>query len=129
MIAAAVLWTLVGLALASIGLYWAAPELADRLLELAAALLVGWAKGRFVLAPVALRNADRIEGRGDGRCLFGFLSWRGWAAVPLMMGLGLALRHSPIPRVHLGALYFALGAALVVGAIAMWRRVISPPLT
>ena len=120
--AAAGLWTAVGLALGAAGLLWSAPEAASHVPEIALAVLLGSVKGRFILAPVALRNAERIEGRGDGRCLFGFLSWRGWAAVPLMMGLGFALRHSPLTRVHLGVIYVALGVALLVGAFALWRR-------
>ena len=118
---AGLLWLCVGIGLVIAGVYWTlgAPGIwPEMLLALAAGL--GFAKGQFVLAPTARRIAARIRRRGDGACLGGFLSWKTWLAVLLMMGLGITLRHSRLPRVPLGVLYAAVGVALMWGSRVYW---------
>lgn len=120
---AAVLWASVGTGLAIAGVRWtlAAPGFWPAVL-LVAAVIFGLAKGRFVLTPTACRIASRIHHRGDGACLGGFLSWKIWLAVLVMMGLGITIRHSSFPRVPLGVLYAAVGVALLWGSRVYWSE-------
>jgi len=125
-LSAAILWTLVGIGLGIAGSIWTfgAARGVVRIALLALALSVGWAKGRFVLARTARRTLARIEERGDGRCLGGFLSWKGWLLVATMVIGGRLLRGSPLPRTILGPLYLAVGVALLTGSFTFWR---APP--
>jgi hypothetical protein len=124
------MWTGVGAALAVVGCRWlwfspspAAPWLA------VTALVVGVAKSRVVLDRAARRIVDRIRERGDGRCVGGFLSLRSWGFVAVMVIAGRLLRGSHIARSLLGAIYLAVGTALLLSSrIAWWawrRRRIS----
>lgn len=89
---------------------------------------IGVAKGRWVLARSARSNLARILTRGDGRCLFGFLSWRNWAFVVFMMVLGRVLRGSAATAPAVGPLYLAVGVALVVGSVEIWHAWRDQPL-
>jgi hypothetical protein len=115
------MWATVGSALAGVGVRWlwasapvAAPWIA------AACVAVGVFKSRFVLDRAARRVADRILERGDGRCLGGFLSFRSWGLVVLMMVGGRVLRGTLAHGV-VGPLYIAVGTALLVSSRISWR--------
>jgi hypothetical protein len=129
--AAGLLWSLVGLGLTVTGAHWiltaghgwAIPALA-------LAVAAGLAKARWVLRKTARRTGERIERRGDGRCIGGFLSWKSWLLVAAMMALGRLLRASPLPPLARGAIYAGIGVALAVASLSLWgrwRRVRSAP--
>ncbi|MBI5015828.1 MAG: hypothetical protein HZB55_10105 [Deltaproteobacteria bacterium] len=120
-LAAALLWTCVGLGLTAAGLHWclgADPPWPAALMG--AGVTLGILKGRVALEKAARKAAARIAVRGDDRCLGGFLSWQTWLFVLAMMGLGAALRHSEVPRALLGVVYTAVGAALLWGSRTFW---------
>jgi hypothetical protein len=120
--AASILWTLVGLGLTAAGLVWCSGSAFPWSIALAAAgVAAGLAKGRFIIRGMADRNAARIIARGDGRCLGGFLSAKTWLLVALMMTSGILLRRSSVPRPVLGFIYTAVGTALLVGCVTMWK--------
>jgi hypothetical protein len=123
LLAAAVLWSLSGLGLFLTGTAWmAGSRVRSWPLFALAAVAVGALKARLALRGAALRIAARIEARGDGKCLGGFLSWRSWLIVFSMMALGRLLRMSPL-AVHLrGAVYAAIGTALLFASGAFWSR-------
>ena len=120
---ASLIWTGIGAGLLAAATRWlvTAPS-AGWLAAAPLAMGVGWAKGRFVLAPRAEANARRIEASGDGRCLGGVFSWASWVLAAGMMAGGWALRHSAVPRPWLGLLYGAAGTALLAASAGSWRR-------
>lgn len=116
-------WTGVGLGLLIAGLRWTflAPSIGWRL-ALPLALVVGWVKGRFVLAPRATRNATRILHSSESVCVGAAFSWGAWALAGSMTLLGIGLRHSALPRPWLGLLYAAVGTALLTAGAGGWQR-------
>ena len=119
---AALVWTLVGLGLLTAGFLWLAPVPRQvRALALGVALLVGWLKGRL-LAPRAAANARRIEASAERASIVGFFAPSAWGLVLVMMAGGALLRRSPLPRPWLGALYAAVGVALLSASRAAWRH-------
>jgi len=122
LLAAALLWTLVGAGLAAAGLAWSFGSPLPWSLVLAiAGLAAGSVKGRLVIRGMAARNTARIIARGDGRCLGGFLAPKTWLLVAAMMASGMILRRSGVPRPVLGVLYTAVGTGLLLGAWVLWR--------
>jgi len=123
LLVAALVWTGIGIGLLAAGLRWTflAPSTAWRV-ALPLALVAGWLKGRYVLAPRAASNASRIVASAESRCIGGAFSWGAWLFAAGMMLLGYSLRHSPVPRPWLGLLYAAVGTALVVAGLGGWRR-------
>ena len=122
LLAAALMWTLVGAGLGSVGVVWVLEaDGARSLLFLAAGLALGVAKAAFVLRRTADRAIARIRARGDGRCLGGFFSCRTWLGVLFMIAAGRLLRSTSLPPEWLGLVYTAIGAALVTAASRFWR--------
>ena len=119
---AAIMWTAVGAMLALFGLRWLVHAEHPLLVWLiVAALLLGAVKAIFILRRATARVIGRIETRGDHRCIGGFFSWRTWIAVAVMMVAGWLLRHAGLPPSVLGVIYLAIGAALLMASILLWR--------
>ena len=115
------MWATVGTALALLGARWlwhALPVVAPWVA--AAAVAVGLVKSRLVLDGAARRVVGRIQDRGDGRCLGGFLSVRTWGLVFLMMAFGRLLRGTLAGPV-IGLLYIAVGTALFLSSRVSWQ--------
>lgn len=120
---AALLWTCVGVGLSVAGVHWCLFAPADwAAILLPGGVAAGLIKGRVALERTAVRTAERIVRRGDGKCLGGFLSWKTWLFVVAMMGMGVALRRSHLPRALLGFVYTAVGVALLWGSRTFWSR-------
>lgn len=119
---AAMMWTVVGALLLYFGVRWVLrTDTSYAYVQLAAAVCVGVAKARFVLAGAAGRIVERIETRGDGHCLGGFVSLKTWALVALMVGMGRLLRGSPLSEHVVGLVYTAVGTALLLGSRYLWQ--------
>lgn len=122
LLAAALLWTVVGLGLTAAGLAWSfGSALPWSLLLAVAGVAAGAVKGRLVISKMADWNTARIIARGDGRCLGGFLAPKTWLLVAAMMASGIILRRSGVPRPILGFLYTAVGSALLIGGRQLWK--------
>ena len=118
---AALMWSVVGLFLVALGFLWVEMGFGSYGLLLAAVcVVVGQLKAHYVLRRAALRIISRIETRGDGQCIGGFLSWRTWGFVVLMMVLGYGLRHGLLPRAIVGLVYVAVGVALASASRELW---------
>jgi hypothetical protein len=116
------MWTLAGLGLCTAGTIWMTVSRSRWLAPAAAiAVVAGALKGRFILERAAERIIGRITRRGDGWCIGGFLSWRAWCLVATMMVLGRLLRMSPLPLLPRGAIYLAIGVALLFASRRLWR--------
>ncbi len=75
-----------------------------------------------MLDRAAERIANRIEARGDGRCLGGFLSPATWVLVAGMMAAGRILRGGLVPRHWVGLVYAAVGLGLLGSSRLAWGR-------
>jgi hypothetical protein len=123
LLVAASIWTLVGTGLLAAGSRWTVVDQGARgWAGLALALLLGWLKGRYILAGRAAANARRIIAAGEDRCLGGVFDRSAWLFVAAMIGLGYVLRHSDVPRPWIGVIYAAVGSALILASVGTWRR-------
>jgi hypothetical protein len=120
---AGLIWSSVGGALMIVACYWASEtSWPENLAWLLAGFLGGILIYARVFSRIAQRNIQRIEARKDGNCLFGFQPWRSYLLIVAMICLGYALRHSPLPRVVLAAIYAAIGNGLALSSSLYYRR-------
>jgi len=120
-LAAALMWTVVGGTLAFFGTQWVVSgSLPLTVVLLAAAVGVGALKALYALERSARRAVDRIEKRGDDRCVGGFFSPKAWLFVVAMATLGRFLRGGLLPRPVVGLLYVAVGTALLLASRRLW---------
>ena len=92
---------------------------------LAAGLVLGVLKARYLLDSVATKAVARIRERGRAWAP-GFFSLRSWGLIALMMGGGIALRQAfvhpgQIGAGILGAIYIGVGSALALADRAFWH--------
>lgn len=129
MLLAATIWTGAGIMLFSMGSFWMLSghvvQVWVAALLMVPCVLVGTAKGHFLLDRVALRSITRIIDRGPCAPIWGFYGLRTWVLVGVMMGSGIGLRllfnveHWSF--FYLGFLYVAVGTALVFASKRMWQ--------
>lgn len=123
--AAALLWTAVGVMLMSRGIHWL--NIADRLVWIVPALLLGFIKSRIILERTVEKNIDRILHFKDGTCLGAVYSKETWLLVLVMIGMGVVLRHSSLPRSFLAIMYIMVGWALIWASRKGWQAWLKKP--
>jgi hypothetical protein len=55
------------------------------------------------------------------KCIFSFMTWRSYLIVLVMVSMGIALRHSALPKDYLSILYNGIGLALFLSGIRYLR--------
>lgn len=90
---------------------------------LALAVVLGVLKARVLLDRIARKAVERIRTRGRA-CFFGFFSVKSWAFVIAMMGGGILLRSSGLPRSVLAVIYLGVGTALVLADRIFWHALL-----
>ena len=112
------MWSLVGLMLCQLAFRWyLLVGLPDHLDFLLAGAFLALAIHQFGFSIIARRNISRIQMLEEKPCIFAFMAWWNYPLVLFMIGLGLTLRHSPIPKIYLGVLYIGIGGALLLSSL------------
>ncbi len=75
----------------------------------------------FGFARIARANIARLHGFLEKTCLFAFFPWKSYLLMAGMMGLGMALRHSAIPKPYLAVLYEMIGGGLFLSSLHYYR--------
>lgn len=88
---------------------------------IAAALFVGFLKGRFVLNKTVRRVSLRILSLPLPIRFGSVYAPSYWIVIGSMMGLGMAMRFLPIPIDARGFIDVAIGSALINGAMLYFR--------
>lgn len=99
------------------------------LLIISAGLLIGFVKGRTVLAKTVKRIAERINGYSEGLTLKQAYDQRYWIVIGLMMLMGMMFRMLSIPFDIRGGVDVAIGSALINGAMLYFRYMMTPQKT
>lgn len=116
------MWFGVGLFLQTYVYAWLRPDFQLKSVWLiAVGFLLGFLIHRFGFSKIAIKNLIRIEQMPKRPCLFSFMSWKSYVLVLFMMGLGITLRLSPIPKNYLSIVYTAIGLALMLSSIKYFK--------
>ena len=130
------IWGLVGLFLIIRGavMYQAALDTQNAtqtalMISIAIAVVIGVAKGKFVLSKTARRNKSRIESLEEPLKIHHVYAKSFYILIAGMIGLGYSLRHF---NEHLGgyvvvaAIYCGIGLALMVSSLTYWKTETQP---
>lgn len=80
------------------------------------ALIIGFAKGNFVLPKIAKKNIDRIEQLPERSPFYMTFSVKSWMLILVMILIGRTIRFLGAPRLLIGVIYVAVGFALALGS-------------
>lgn len=115
---AAMLWTGIGCMLMLRGILLL--TVIDKYWVFLVAIIVGTLKSLLILDKTARKGIRRILNFSDGTCLGAVYSIHTWLLVLIMIGSGILLRRSSLPRELLGGLYAAIGWALFFSSRHAW---------
>lgn len=124
------LWTTAGIVLLGRAVPWLVAAGATGAIAGGLGVIVGILKGRFVFVPQAIRNVERINALSPHKekiCLFAFQRVGSYFLIASMIALGILLRFSPLSRTALGAVYTAVGSALLIAAPSYMRNARAEP--
>lgn len=75
----------------------------------------------FGFLKIADKNLNRILSLKEKQNPFYFMTWKSYIIVLVMVSMGIALRHSSIPKRYLSILYNGIGLALFLSGIRYFR--------
>lgn len=75
----------------------------------------------FGFRKVANKNLKRIQEMPSWPCIFSFMSWKSYLLVIIMIGIGITLRLSPIPKNYLSIIYIGIGLALALSSFKYFK--------
>ncbi len=113
-------WVIVGVVLAMAALMWLGTTEPVYLIISAISLLIGLLISRFGFSRLIRKNLDRIKALSPHKprvCVFAFQAVESYFLVLVMMALGYALRHLPLPHVYVAIVYLTIGVALIKSGV------------
>lgn len=127
-----VTWIIVGVLLCRLALIWLTEAgnkhtLSFGLVGLTLACLIYY----FGFSRLVDRNTGRILAMNGKVCVFAFQAWKSYLIVVVMIGMGITLRASPLPRTYLSIIYNGFGGAMILSSLkyySIWRKLIKDHL-
>lgn len=115
-------WSIVGIILCNLAINWLsqATHQSGILLGLAG-IILSLLIHHFGFLRLVDRNIERILSKKDKVCIFAFQAWKSYLIVAIMVGMGIALRHSPLPKPYLSIIYTGFGGAMILSSIRYYR--------
>ncbi len=112
------LWLGVGCMLVFLAVSWLREAVQiNRALFAGAGVVLALLVHAFGFSRIVDNNLGRILPAEEKRCVFSFMPWKSYLLIPVMIILGLLLRHSAIPKHYLAILYIAIGLALTLSSV------------
>ncbi|MEB3245306.1 MAG: hypothetical protein VKJ06_04895 [Vampirovibrionales bacterium] len=127
---AGIVWALGGLSLLILGVtrlvpLWTMPPTTPLAIALGAAVVIGIAKGKFVLSKTAGKNIVRLQSESEPLPLRAMYAMPSWIIIALMIGLSMTLNlWGEVPVLVRGSVNVGIGLALLVSSL----RYFSPPV-
>jgi len=89
---------------------------------LAAGAVIAFSFYYFMFTNTVAKNIRRLCGLPDPVSLLAFNSPKGYILIIFMIGLGIALRHSPLDRRILAVVYVGMGGALFLASLHFYKQ-------
>jgi hypothetical protein len=122
MLMAGLMWCGVGVLLVSYAVTWLSVcTEREQLFFYPAGFLAAMPIHHFGFLKIAGKNLNRILLLEEKTSPFTFMTWKSYVIVVIMVSMGIALRHSSIPKMYLSILYNGIGLALFLSGIRYFR--------
>jgi hypothetical protein len=115
-------WIIVGIILSLVAIQWLSP------LKLNTSLLMGLTGATLALLihhfgflRLVDTNIERILSMKEKVCIFAFQAWKSYLIILIMVGIGMALRRSFLPKPYLSVVYIGFGGAMILSSIRYIR--------
>ncbi len=121
---AGLMWCTVGVMLCRLAYIWLSAIPWQRAVPMGMlGVIFSLAVYRYKFSKIALKNIDRLCLLSDKSCFFALQAWYAYLIIIVMIALGIALRHSSIPKHYLAVLYTAIGGALFLASFHFFQRI------
>lgn len=122
---AGLLWLMVGVMLTKYAITWYGDyNEAGLIWFILAGVMAGLVIHHLGFLRIVNKNLIRIHHIEQKYCLFGFMPWKSYILIAVMMTMGISLRNSSLPRIYLSVLYMGIGLALGLSSIRYFRHAI-----
>jgi hypothetical protein len=119
---AGLMWCGVGVLLVSYAVTWLSVcSEREQFFLYPAGFLAAMPIHHFGFLKLADKNLNRILSLTEKTSPFSFMTWKSYIIVVIMISMGIALRHSLIPKKYLSILYNGIGLALFLSGIRYFR--------
>jgi hypothetical protein len=116
------LWLGVGCMLLVLAVSWLQEAVQiNRALFAGAGVVLALLIHHFGFLKIVDKNLGRILPSDEKKCVFSFMPWKSYLLIPVMITLGILLRHSALPKHYLAILYIAIGLALALSSVRYMR--------
>ena len=115
-------WSIVGIALCRLAVIWLSETGSSMIVQFGlAGLTLAFLIYFFGFSKIVDRNTERILSKSGKVCVFAFQAWKSYLIVVVMIGMGIALRNSPLPRDYLSIIYIGFGGAMILSSVRYYR--------
>lgn len=115
-------WIIVGSLLVKLALGWLSPvDLKSAFVLGLTGITLALLVHHFGFLRLVDRNIERIMDMKDKVCIFAFQAWKSYAIIAVMVGMGITLRQSSLPKPYLAVIYIGFGGAMVLSSIRYIR--------
>jgi hypothetical protein len=119
---AGLMWCAVGIMLIRYAVSWLALCTGkEQVLYYSAGFLAAMPIHHFGFLKIADKNLNRLLPLTEKQNPFSFMTPKSYLIVVVMISMGIALRHSQIPKRYLSLLYNGIGLALFLSGIRYFR--------
>ena len=116
------MWCGVGIMLIRYAVSWLSIcSLREQIYFYSAGFLAAMPIHHFGFIKIATRNINRILSIREKTSPFAFMTWKSYLIVLVMVSMGIALRHSSLPKQYLSILYNGIGLGLFLSGIRYFR--------
>ncbi len=117
-----IVWVTVGIILCNLAIGWLLLTTFQKSMVLAlTGVVLALLIHHFGFLRLVNSNIERILPMKEKICIFAFQPWKSYLIIAIMVGLGIGLRHSPLPKPYLSVIYIGFGGAMVLSSIRYFR--------
>ncbi len=121
-----IIWLGIGMMLLNLGLGFLCASQDVNYILIALGIIIGFAKGRFVMQKAALRSHERIAKLENPTTISQLYTRSNILIIACMMGLGMLMKILQLPNDVRGFIDTAVGCALMQGSLAYFRLMAAP---